>query len=137
MIIVDTNVLSELMKQQPDARLLEWAQKTPSDQIWTTAICVAEINFGLQRLPTGKRRQGLLMALGQLMDNLGQRVLAFDRLAANHFGILAAEQERSGFSVGLADLQIAAIVAAHQGILATRNIKDFQNFEIKLFNPWE
>ncbi|MYN05812.1 type II toxin-antitoxin system VapC family toxin [Pseudoduganella aquatica] len=137
MIILDTNILSELMRSAPDPSVLAWIDSLPAREIFLIAITVAECLYGVERLPAGKRKASLARALSSmLVEDLDGRVLAFDGAAAVRYAALVAAGERSGHPVSMADGQIAAICQVHSAILATRNVKDFGRLGIALHNPF-
>lgn len=138
MILLDTNVLSELSRANPEARVLAWADAIPVTSFCTTAITESEMRFGIEMLPAGRRRHSLEQAMEAVFRSvISGRVLPFDRSAAVAYGRLAAERRRAGRIVGKADLQIAAIaVARGMGALATRNGKDFEGCGFSLIDPW-
>jgi toxin FitB len=137
MIILDTNVLSALMHQTADKRVVAWLDKQPRTSIWTTSITVLEIRFGLQILPTGKRRSGLIKAFEALLvDEMGRRVAPFDTVAAQHAGDLMASRHKKGRRVELRDTMIAGIVLASHATLATRNTPHFEDLSVPIINPW-
>jgi toxin FitB len=138
MIILDTNVISELMKPQPDKRVLQWLDSQLNTTLFTTTITQAEIGFGLHLLPEGRRKADLCLATEQLFKiDFSGRVLSFDSLAAQAFAKIAAATRQQGRTMGSLDAQIAAITHSHQAALATRNSADFQACQLKLINPWE
>ena len=138
MIILDTNVISELMRPQPDPTVAAWIRSYDAQQFALTAINVAEIRRGISRLPHGKRRDNLEQNFDQfLQDAFGERIWAFDEAAANLYGTLAARREEAGRSVDPVDLMIAAIAKYHRAAIATRNTNDFSGLGIKLINPRE
>lgn len=137
MFILDTNVLSELLKPLPDAAVVEWVEKQPRSQVFTTAITQAEIAYGLALLPKSAHRQKLSSAALAIFDEeLADKVLPFDYRAASHYGDIAARRRAAGRPISQLDAMIASIVHAHQGSLATRNVKDFVDCEIAMINPW-
>src|SRR5262245_7585743 len=137
MIVVDTNVLSALMKTEPDETVASWLDTQPAASIWTTAVTVFEIRFGLELLPQSRRRRALERAFDvMLADDLESRIMPFDADAAREAGIRAAERQRAGASVEIRDIEIAGIVAAHRATLATRNVRHFQGLRIPIVNPW-
>jgi toxin FitB len=137
MIILDTNVLSALMHQTADKRVVAWLDKQPRTSIWTTSITVLEIQFGLQILPTGKRRSGLIKAFETLLvDELGRRIAPFDTVAAQHAGDLMASRRKKGRPMELRDTMIAGIVLASHATLATRNTPHFEDLSVPIINPW-
>ena len=138
MIVLDTNVLSELMRPAPSPQVLAWLDAQTPDTLWLTSVSVAELLFGIARLPDGARKQAFAQAaLGMLEEDFANRVLGFDLEAASIFANLAAASERAGRPMGLADGQIAAICLAHNASLATRNVRDFSQLGLQLVNPWD
>ena len=136
MILLDTNVLSALMQQAPDPRVVSWLDRQPRASIWTTAVTVLEIRYGLQILATGRRRAFLTEAFDILLDKLGHRIAAFDAEAAAHAATLMAERRHEGRPVDLRDTMIAGIARARRSALATRNTPHFADAGIALVNPW-
>jgi predicted nucleic acid-binding protein len=134
MIVLDTNVLSALMLQSPEARVIAWLDRQPRTSIWTTSITVLEIRFGLQTMAAGKRRSSLLDLFESLLDTIGHRIAAFDEAAAAETAGLMALRKRRGHPVDLRDSMIAGIVLAHHATLATRNISHFE--DLQLIKPW-
>ena len=138
MIILDTNVLSGLMRQTPEREVVRWLDEQPRTSIWTTAITVLEIRFGLQILPAGKRRVALMQAFeAVLLDKIEQRIAPFDLAAAQHAGDLMAARQRKGRPGDLRDVMLAGIVLAHHATLATRNTRHFDDLAVAVVNPWE
>ena len=137
MIILDTNVLSALMQQETDRSVVAWLDKQPRTSIWTTSVTILEIRFGLQILPTGKRRSRLMEAFETLLvDELGRRVAPFDTVAAQYAGDLMAFRHKKGRPVELRDTMIAGIVLACHATLATRNTPHFEDLSVPVVNPW-
>lgn len=137
MILLDTNVLSALMRQETDPVVVTWLDGQPPQSIWTTAITVFEIRFGLEILPDGRRRRRLEEAFVKaLEEDFDGRVLLFDQPAALAASVIAAEQRRQGRQGEIRDIQIAAIAAARKATLATRNIRHFEGIGITLVDPW-
>jgi|SRR5271165_1166313 len=136
MIILDTNVLSALMRHIPDPLVVGWMDRQPRTSLWTTSVTVLEVQFGLQILPGGKRRSALIGAFDELLDRIGQRVAGFDLEAAGHAGDLMALRHQKGRPVELRDTMIAGIVLARQATLATRNRQHFQDAAVPLVDPW-
>lgn len=139
MIILDTNVLSELTRSAPAAEVLAWARAQDADAIFTTTISEAEMRYGLASMPDGRRRAALARAIDTMLSMvLGSRVLPFDRIAATEYGDWAATRRRLGRPVAMADLLIAAIARARGATaIATRNTDDFAGCGIPLINPWQ
>jgi predicted nucleic acid-binding protein len=137
-IILDTNVLSELMRSQPDPVVVEWFARQTAVTFYTTAITQAEILLGIALLPAGKQRETLADAAGKMFseDFIG-RCLPFDESCSNQYASVVANRRRSGFSITTEDAQIAAIALSRNLPLATRNTKDFLHIDgLTLHNPW-
>jgi toxin FitB len=136
-IILDTNVLGALMRTVPDAAVTEWLDRQPAESVWITTITLFETHFGLALLPVGRRRQALESAFNDLLtEDLENRVLDFDSAAATAAAALAAARQTSGRSVDMRDTQIAGIVLARRGTLATRNVRHFADLKISIIDPW-
>ena len=137
MIILDTNVLSALMRHSADKRVVEWLDKQPRASIWTTSITILEIRYGLQILPAGKRRSALIQAFEKvLIDKIESRIAPFDAVAAQQSGDLMALRHRSERPGELRDTMIAGIVLASHATLATRNTSHFEDLSVPVVNPW-
>lgn len=137
MILLDTNVLSALMQQEPEPAVISWLDAQPSESVWTTSITVFEVAFGLRLLPQGRRRRRLEEAFTQaLADDLQGRVVPFDEPAADAAASIAAEQRRAGRLVDFRDVQIAGIAAVRRATVATRNLRHFEGLGVTLVNPW-
>jgi predicted nucleic acid-binding protein len=135
-IILDTNVLSELMRPKPSARVVAWIAQQPLADLFTTAITEAEIFYGIELLAKSKRRDGLLAAAeGMFTEDFAGRVLAFDSDVALHFARIAAHHLALGRPISHADAQIAAIARAHGAKLATGNGPDFADCTITVIDP--
>lgn len=137
MIILDTNVLSALMRQTTDRAVVEWLDGQPRASIWTSSITILEIRFGLEILPGGKRRSFLIQAFDSVLEKIGQRVACFDEEAARQASELMAARHRKGRPGDLRDTIIAGIVLAHHATLATRNTSHFSDISAPLINPWQ
>jgi predicted nucleic acid-binding protein len=136
-IILDTNVLSALMRREADPVVVAWLDAQPPESIWTTAITVFEIRFGLEVLAKGRKRKALDEAFVSALDeDFDGRVLAFDRPAADAAAAIAARRRQAGRPVEIRDVQIAGIAAARKARLATRNIRHFEGTGITLIDPW-
>jgi predicted nucleic acid-binding protein len=136
MIILDTNVVSELMRPNPDPQVLRWLEQQPHEHLDTTAVSVAEIQYGLCRLPEGRRRDQLAAAAGDIFGGFARQILPFSHTAALEYGALVAERDRAGRPISALDGQIAAICRAAGSPLATRNTADFADTGVELLNPW-
>ena len=138
MTVLDTNVVSALMHSTPDPVVVSWLDAQPSQSVWITSICVFEILYGLNILPGGKRRKALQQAFEQVLTREFEgRVLDFDTIAAHEAAIIAARLKASGRPIEMRDVQIAGIVVARRGTLATRNTKHFLDTGIAWVNPFE
>ena len=137
MIVLDTNVLSELMRPRPDPGVLAWVDQAASIDLCTTAVTQAEILAGLASMPAGRRRDGLAAGAATLFDQLFRgRILSFDSRAAPEYAEIVAGRIRDGRSHAPLDCQIAAITKASRAILATRNTRDFDEYGFEIINPW-
>jgi toxin FitB len=137
MIVLDTNVVSELMRPQGDRRVVAWVDEQAAGEIYLTAITTAELRYGLGRLPDGRRKADLADRVERtLAEDFGDRILAFDDEAAAHYADLVVDRERRGLPITMADGQIAAICRQRRSALATRNVKDFAHTGIDLVDPW-
>mgnify|MGYP001767047637 FL=1 len=136
--LLDTNVLSELMRSQPAAAVLDWFAQNAQSIMHTSAIAQAEILTGVALLPVGQRRTALATSAEQMFEqDFADRCLPFDTAAAKHYAVLVAARTRQGQPVSTEDAQIAAIALAAGLTLVTRNTKDFENIEGLLqANPW-
>lgn len=138
MIILDTTVVSELVRATPDPGVRAWANSRPSTQVATTAITAAELYYGVTRLPVGQRRQQLAAAVSALLnDALRGRVVPFDERSARRYADVVIRREHAGRPIGVPDAQIAAICREFGAVLATRNIKDFEETGVNLADPWQ
>jgi toxin FitB len=137
-IILDTNVLSALMRDEPEFVVVKWLDLQPAQSIWITSITLFEARLGLALLPKGRKRQALELAFGLLLESdLGNRVLDFDSAAATEAAQLAAGRQRAGRPIDMRDTQIAGIALARRAAFATRNVKHFQDLNVPVINPWD
>lgn len=137
MIILDTNVLSALMRTEPDAPVVAWLDRQPAESVWITSITVFEARLGLALLPSGRRQQMLEEAFARLMEeDLENRVLDFDSAAATEAASIAADRQKAGRPVDVRDTQIAGIALARRGTIATRNVRHFADLKVPIVNPW-
>lgn len=135
--MLDTNVVSELMRAQPDASVLRWMDAQSPPALWLNSVVVSELLYGVAKLPKGKRKEQLITAVAAMVDeDFAGRVLSFDVDAAAQYASLVVMRENAGLSVSMADAQIAAICLAHGASLATRNTKHFEGLGLTLINPW-
>ena len=137
MTILDTNVLSALMRTSADPAIVTWLDRQPADSIWITSITLFETRFGLALLPNGRRRLGLERAFERVVEeDLSNRVLDFDSLAASTDARLAADRQRTGRPVDLRDKLIAGIAQARRATIATRNVRHFEGLDVPVVDPW-
>jgi toxin FitB len=136
MIILDTNVVSELMRSEPDTRVRQWVAGWRADELGTTAITVAKIRHGIERLPDGRRKESLLSAATDLFNAFGDLIEPFDTAAAAWFARIVVQRAGRGLPIEGFDAQIAAICRARGAALATRNVKDFRETGIDIIDPW-
>ncbi|MDX2143587.1 MAG: type II toxin-antitoxin system VapC family toxin [Rhodospirillaceae bacterium] len=137
MIVLDTNVVSELMRANPQPGVQKWLAAQTTARTFVTAISVAETIFGLAIMPAGARRQRLETLCAEIFDiDFEGRVLPFDRAAAQVYGELLAERKQRGRPMAQMDAQIASITRLHGATLATRNVRDFADCGIRVVDPW-
>ena len=138
MTILDTSVLSAIMRTRPEAVVVEWLDRQPADSVWLSSITVFETWFGLALLPKGRRRRGLERAFESVLtEDLANRVLDFDSVAAATAAQLAANRQRAGRVVDLRDTLIAGIALARRATIATRNTRHFEGLDVPVINPWD
>ena len=137
MIVLDTNVVSELFRSSPDRNVVEWLTSLTGD-VAITSITLAELLAGVRRLPDGRRKEELARRVAAAVEPYrGSRsVLPFDDLAADRYADVLAARERAGAPISTADAQIAAICLARDSICATRNVKDFAHTGVEVLDPW-
>lgn len=137
MILLDTNVISAVMRDPPDPTAVRWLDAQPSESLWTTAVTVLEVAFGLGLIADARRRRRLEQAFAAALDDpIDGRVLAFDRAAAEAAAEIAVAQRKRGRPVEIRDVQIAGIARARRATLATRNTRHFAGLGIALVDPW-
>lgn len=137
MIVLDTNVISALMRRDPEPVVVDWLDAQPSESIWTTSITVFEVRTGLNLLAPARRRRDLERAFDALLaEELEGRVQSFDIAAATAAGQIAAQRQSAGRSVEIRDVQVAGIARARRAQLATRNARHFTDLGIGLLDPW-
>ena len=137
MIVLDTNVLSALMQQRPDAQVVAWLDKQAAESIWISTVTLFEARYGLALLASGRRKKLLIERFEQFLEeDLESRVLSFDTQAANQAAQLAAERKARGRPVDMRDTFIAGIALARRATLATRNTRHFDDLSVPVVNPW-
>jgi predicted nucleic acid-binding protein len=138
LIILDTNVLSALMRDEPEEPVVRWLDRQPAQSVWITTITLFEARFGIALLPKGKRQRALDASLLRVVqEDLESRVVGFDNAAAIEAAALAATRQKAGRHVDLRDTQIAGIALARRASLATRNVKHFHGLKIQVIDPWK
>src|SRR6056297_3566915 len=137
MIVMDTNVVSEAIRAQPNARVAAWIAARPASSLFITTITQAELLYGLELLPDGKRRADLTEAIGSIIhDGFRGRVLPFDGAAAQAYALIAVDRRAQGRPISAFDAQIAAIARSRGAGVATRNVADFDGCGIDVHDPW-
>ncbi len=138
MIVLDTNVISEPLKALADSAVIRWLDSQVPETLYLTATNLAEILIGITLLPVGKRRRGMEVAMQTLLTKLfAGHFLSFDREAAIAFALLGSRAAAKGYSISVADCQIAAIAAVHGFAVATRDTAPFIAVGMQVINPWE
>ena len=137
LLVLDTNVVSEVMKTAPDRRVADWLRRRPLEQLAITAVTVAEIRYGIDRLDAGRRQRRLAESFAALVSEaFAGQVLPFDAAAAAVYARIKAGRERSGRPISVQDAQIAAIARSHAASVVTRNVADFAGCELEVIDPW-
>ncbi len=137
MFVLDTNVVSELMRPVPSPAVEKWVAECPAEDLFFSAVGEAELRFGIATMPVGARRELLAAAVeGMLREDFSGRVLPFDSEAARAFAWIAAERRSAGRPISHADCQIAAIAHSRRATLVTRNVRDFEGIGVDVANPW-
>ena len=138
MIVLDTNVVSEETKLSPSETVLNWLDAQVPSEVFTTAITVAEVLYGVEALPPGKRRMSLLATVEKMfVEQFPGRILPFDEDAARAYATIIASRNAAGRPISQFDAMIAAIARTHRATVATRNIGDFEHCGLKLVDPWK
>jgi len=136
-ILLDTNVISALMRPTPDFAVLQWLDRQPAASIWTTTVTLLEIRYGLQSMPPGKKRDRMTVEFERkLAEDLQNRIAVFDLVAAEHAAELMAYRKRNGNQVEIRDCMIAGIALATRATIATRNVSHFSDLSTPVVNPW-
>ncbi len=137
-MVLDTNVISELARREPDPGVLSWLDSLEIADVSTTAVTAAELRYGVARLPDGQRKRELTVVIrGILTQDFNGRILPFDDRASVRYAEIVTGRERFGRPVGIADAQIAAICRDVDAVLATRNTADFEETGVELIDPWK
>jgi toxin FitB len=136
MTILDTNVVSALMNDPPDERVVAWLNRQPESSIWMNSVTILAVEFGLQLMPAGKRRTGLAQRFERILEEMDRRIAVFDESAARTTANLMAMRQKKGRVGDLRDTMIAGIVVAHHASLATRNVAHFVDIPATVVNPW-
>jgi hypothetical protein len=136
MIILDTNVLSALMRNIPDTNIVTWLNQQARLSLWTTSVSIFEIELGLKIMPAGAKKKSLAADFRRLVEQLDHRIAPFDEEAALFASELAGLRQRKGRTVELRDTMIAGIVLASHATLATRNVSHFSDMSASVVNPW-
>ena len=137
MILLDTNIVSALMRRTPEPAVVAWLDGQPRGSVWTTSVTVLEVQFGLRILPASRRRTLLLHAFEQLVSQLLEgRIAPFDTAAAGEAATLMAERQRQGRPGDLRDTMVAGVALAHRATLATRNTRHFADLRVRVVDPW-
>ena len=137
MIVVDTNVASELMRPSPSVAVRDWVLGHDGRDLCTTAITLAEIAYGIERLPSGHRKDALRAAVAEVFGMFDEQVLPFDVAAAEQYALVVSHRDALGLPIEGFDAQIAAICRARGAALPTRNLADFQETGVEVINPWQ
>jgi hypothetical protein len=136
-IILDTNVISEVIKPEPSVHVMKWLESIVPSLLFTTSVNEMEVLYSIQLMPQGRKRDALQRAaIGIFQEKLGKRVLPFEAEAAPVFALLAATRKQLGRPIGSFDCQIAAIARVYGASIATRDLKDFSNCGVELIDPW-
>ncbi|CAA9503488.1 MAG: hypothetical protein AVDCRST_MAG45-1455 [uncultured Solirubrobacterales bacterium] len=136
MIVVDTNVASDLMRPAPSAAVAGWVRTRRPGELYTTSVTLAEVLYGIERLSDGRHKELLKAAARDVFSAFADQLLAFDAAAASEYAELVSARERSGAPIDGFDAQIAAICRAHGATLATRNVRDFEGTGVQTIDPW-
>jgi predicted nucleic acid-binding protein len=137
LIILDTNVISEISRDRPDPAVMAWFMRQDSGSLYATSVTLAEVLYGLELLPGGRRRDRLVGLSHAIFDTeLRGKILAFDEEAARHYALILSSKQLRGTPMSAFDAQIAAIAVTARAAVATRNVDDFEHCGVKLINPW-
>ncbi|HQT90375.1 MAG TPA: type II toxin-antitoxin system VapC family toxin [Acidiphilium sp.] len=138
MLLLDTNILSEMMRPEPDRKVVDWIVRQPSVELHTAAVCQAEVLAGLAIMPSGRRRTDLEEAARAMFTNeFGGHILPFDTDAASVYADVFAVRRKIGRPCGTVDLMLAAIARVRGARVVTRNVSDFDGLGVAVVNPWD
>ena len=138
MIILDTNIVSELMRPNPSSNVVAWVAGQAAPNLYLSTVTEAELLYGVEIVPAGRRRDRLLIEVeGMLQEDFEGRILPFDSAAARAYAVIAAARRAAGRPINHADCQIAAIARSREASVATRDMADFEGTGIEVINPWE
>jgi toxin FitB len=138
MVLLDTNVVSEMMRPEASPIVLKWFSRQRAQEVYGSSVSLAEVFYGIELLPAGKRRHDLLEGAEKMFSKvLAGRVFVFEEEAAHAFARIASARRKAGRPIAELDAQIAAIAYVHGATLATRNTSDFEGCGVRLVNPWE
>ena len=137
MIVLDTNIVSELIRPRPNPSVVDWVARQPGTSLFISAVTEAELRYGVEILPAGHRRERLAAEIeSTLREDFSRRILPFDSAAARAYATIMADRRAAGRPISQADCQIAAIARSRGAPVATRNVADFAGCGIKVVNPW-
>jgi predicted nucleic acid-binding protein len=137
MIVLDTNVLSELMCANPEPAVEDWLSRQVTQDVFITAITEAELRYGVLLMPAGRRRAALSAAMDEMLaEDFHGRILPFDSLAAVAYAKIGADRRRAGRPISQSDAQIAGTALSRGAVVVTRNVDDFEGCGVAIVNPW-
>lgn len=136
MILLDTCVISETLKPEPDGRVLAWVESLDESEVFVPSLVLGELRQGVESLPAGNRRANLSVWLDQLEARFGERILGLHAAVAHRWGVLQGTMSRAGTPLPVVDSLLAALALQHNAVLATRNANDFAAAGVTVLNPW-
>jgi predicted nucleic acid-binding protein len=138
MILLDTNVISEMMRERPDRAVSNWLRANPRKEFWTSSVVIAELISGVDLMPEGRKQEMLREAIeGVIAEDFKGQILKFDVSAARHYGHVLLMRQLIGRPIREMDALIAATALANDAVISTRNTSDFEHCGITLVNPWD
>jgi toxin FitB len=138
MILLDTNVISETMRERPNRTVMAWLDAQSDRELWTASIVIAELLAGIECMPAGRKQEALRNSVERaITEKFRGQVLSFNLPAARKYALLLAKRKRIGRPIREVDAQIAAIALANGATLATRDVRDFEGCDLDLVNPWD